>query len=557
MTEAASPPAGGTSPHPRPWVAPASYAQERIWFASQLTRGAAVYHVLDEIKLRYPVAAEQVIAALSLACERHEPLRTSFLVRDGELMQMVHPHVDPEVEHLDLSDLTPGEQAQRINELSSGLADTPIQLDAAPLWHGLLVYLGPADWMLLIVAHHTVFDAASTVNLRAELTELCAAAAQGRPASLPELPIRYADYSAWQRDRLEHGELDELLTFWRTELTGLPAVHGLRTDLPRPAERTFAGADLNFPLPAGTEAAVAGLAGQASATPSMVMFAAYAALLHRLSEADDIVVGMPVAGRDLPELVPLIGMFVNMIVVRLDAGGNPSFTELLVRARLALFDAWDHQEMPFQKLVEVVGHRRDTGVAPLYQLGFNYLSSNVGFAQSTGAAEDDLVLEISGGFGRLQYNTALFTEQTARRIAEGYQQVLSAVTADPSVRMTGLPVEPLAQEIPADQQPAVGKPPHIPPRSAAEELVAGVWSDVLGTSQPGALDDFFDLGGHSLLALRVIARLSAATGTDVTIQSFFADTTVAGVAAELERLLAAELAGMSEDEAARLVAGEG
>ena len=557
MTEARSRTADNAGPDLEPWIVPASYAQERVWFASQLAPDASVYHVVDQIDLPYPVSGQDVIAALAVIAERHETLRTSLSVHDGELMQAVHPHLVPDVAYLDLSHLATRERQERIGEKFDSLAGTAIPLDRVPLWRATLVKPGPVGWVLLVVAHHAVFDAASALNLRAEFTELCAAAAEGRPARLPELAVQYADHAVWQRGQLTRDRMAELLRFWRRELAGLPAVHGLPTDLPRPAERSFAGAETIFALPEGADAAAAGLARQAAATPFMVMFAAYAALLHRLSGAEDIVIGLPVAGRDRPELQPLIGMFVNMVVVRVNAGGDPVFTELLERARLALFAAWDHQDMPFQKLVEVFPQHRDAGLPPLYQLGFNYLS--IGFSRSSAAAEDDLMLEISKGHGRLEYNTALFTEQTAGRIADAYQRVLGAVLADPGVRMSGLPVTAPRVTVPAlppaQDQPAAG-PPRVAPRTAAEELVARVWSEVLGTDQVGALDDFFDLGGHSLLALRAIARLSAATGTELSIQSFFADTTLAGVAAELERLLTAELAEMSDDEAARLVAGE-
>jgi hypothetical protein len=577
VTEARDRTADNANPGPEPWIAPASYAQERVWFASQLAPEASVYHVVDQFDLPYPVREQDVVTALAVLAERHETLRTSLSVQDGELIQAVHRDLVPPVTHLDLSHLAAPEQQERVGDTFDSLARTAIPLDRAPLWRVTLVKLGPAGWVLLVVAHHAVFDAASALNLRAELTELCAAAAQGRPARLPELAVQYADYAVWQRDQLGPDRMAELLGFWRRELTGLPVVHGLPTDLPRPAERSFAGAETIFALPQGAEAAAAGLARQASATPFMVMFAAYAALLHRLSGSQDIVIGLPVAGRDRPELQPLIGMFVNMVVVRVNAAGNPVFTELLDRARQALLAAWDHQDMPFQKLVEMFPQHRDVGLAPLYQLGFNYLS--IGFSRSAAAAEDDLMLEICQRRGRLEYNTALFTEQTAGRIADAYQRVLGAVLAYPGVRMSELPVTVLPVTVlpvtvlpvtappvtgppghpppghpPAGDPPAAGRP-RIAPRTAAEELVARVWSEVLGTDEIGALDDFFDLGGHSLLALRAIARLSAATGTELSIQSFFADTSLAGVAAELERLLTAELAEMSDDEAARLVAG--
>jgi non-ribosomal peptide synthetase component F len=283
----------------------------------------------------------------------------------------------------------------------------------------------------------------------------------------------------------------------------------------------------------------------------MVLLAAYAALLHRMSKEDDVVVGVPVAGRDLPELQPLIGMFVNMVVLRIDTSGDPSFDELLLRVRATALSAWDHQDMPYQKLVEALAARRDAGAPPLYQLGFNYVPG--GFDDDTGTAEDDLMLEVAGSSGRIQYNTALFDAATAEAMVGDYQRILAIVLAEPGTRLSALPVSRVAQD-PAAEATSAGKA-YVPPRTAAEELVAEVWQEVLGVNQAGAFDDFFDLGGHSLLALRVIARLDAVTGTDLPIQDFFADTTLAGVASVLERQLTAEIAELSEEEAAARLAG--
>ena len=426
-------------------LVPASYAQERVWFASQFAGPQPVYQVIDNLEISHPVSADEVLSALAVCCQRHEALRTSFTLRAGELMQVVHADVDPKVDVLDLTDLARPEQAERIDELLAELAGPPLPLDQAPLWRATLVRLEPpgwvtAGWMLLFAAHHAVFDAASALNLRAELTELCAAFAQGRQANLPQLPVQCADHATWQRDRLAAGLMDELLAYWRSVLDGVPAVHGLATDRPRPSERGFGGADPIFPLPPGAESAAAALAREAGATPFMVMFAAYVALIHRLSESPDIVIGLPAAGRDRPELQPLIGTFVNMIVIRVTAEGDLPFTALLDRVRRALLDGWDHQEMPFQKLVEVFADRADASVPPLYQLGFNYLS--IGFSRPSAATEDDLMLEIAPGNGRIEYDTALFTESTARWLADCYVVILAAVLTDPRAPMSQLDLPP-------------------------------------------------------------------------------------------------------------------
>jgi hypothetical protein len=545
-------------------VAPASYAQERVWFASQLARGMPVYNVVTVVRLPHRLTADRIRAALAHLCDRHETLRTSFRMDDGRLVQLVHARIDLPLSEVDLSQEPAPAQEQRITELLDEMAYAQIPLDRAPLWRATLVRRDQGPWCLLTVAHHTVTDAQSLLNLERELNEICAAELTDRAPGLPALRIQYADYAAWQRSRLSGGGMEQLLPFWRTALAGLPIVHELRTDRPRPAERGFAGADVVFPLPDRTTALATELARRAGATPFMVLLAAWAALLHRLSGQSDIVIGVPVAGRDMPELQPLIGMFVNVVVIRVDASGDPPFVELLGRLRRTVFDALDHQEMPFQRLVEDLATHRRAGVPPLYQIAFNYTS--VGFSRLRSATtEDDLALEVVGDEARLEYNTALFDESTAREVAACYQRVLTDVLSQPAVRMSALRVrsQPAALAGPPESPPApeaaprsTTRPDYVAPRTAAEELVAAVWSEVLGVDRIGALDDFFDLGGHSLLALRVIARLSAAAEIELTIHGFFAGMTVAGVAAEVERVLAAELDELPEDEAERLAAEE-
>jgi non-ribosomal peptide synthetase component F len=257
-----------------------------------------------------------------------------------------------------------------------------------------------------------------------------------------------------------------------------------------------------------------------------------------------VVIGVPVAGRDEPDVQPLIGMFVNMVVVRIDCSGDLSFTDLLVRVRDRMLTAWEYQEMPFQKLVEALATHRSPGVPPLYQLGFNYL--DLGFGVRSAAAEDDLLLEVSGGHGRIEYNTALFSEATARDLADRYAALLSAVVADPSIRLSALNPAPSAATAPAGGGGLPSEHEFVAPRTDAEMLVAEVWGEVLAAPRIGALDDFFELGGHSLLALRVIARINAAVGIELPIQAFFAETTVAGVATQVEQLLIKDIEGEGE-----------
>jgi hypothetical protein len=545
-----------------PWLVPASYAQERVWFASQVAPDAPIYHVGTIIRMAYPLTEAQARGVLATLTERHEPLRTGLRLVDGALTQVVYPRIALPVEVVDLSGVPEEERRARVKARYDEESVRPIPLDTPPLWRALLARAGGEGWWLVFTAHHAIYDGGSEVNLRAEISELCAAAAQGRPARLPDLPIQYADYAVWQREQLAGGRLDELLEYWRKTLADLPAVHRLPTDHPRPARRTFGGGAEPFTLAPDLVAGVAGYARQCGATPFLVLLTGYVALLRRLTGHDDVVVGVPVAGRDLPELQPLIGMFVNMVVLRVEAGGDPRFGELLDRVRAVALAAWDHQDMPYQKLVEELAAHRDPGVPPLYQLGFNYIQ--IGF-DVAGAAEDDMMLEVADGPARLAYNRALFEPATARALTDGYQGILAAALGDPDVRLSALPVaarSPAAHggtsgAAAADAATAAQPAAFVAPRGEAQELVADVWAEVLDVPRVGAFDDFFDLGGHSLLALRVIARLSAATGVDLPIQEFFADTTLAAVAAAVERLLLAELDGMDEAEAARLAGEEG
>jgi acyl carrier protein len=506
------------------------------------------------MRIHARISEGQLQSGIARIVARHESLRTSFRVTDGVLEQVVCARVEDRVPLVDLRGLDEDKQAASLEETFRELLFEPFDLERAPLWRAALVHLAEGTWWVLFVAHHTVFDAASVFNLHAEVTEVCAAAEQGREPDLPELAVQYADYSAWQRGRLSGTELDGLTAFWDERLADLPSVHGIPTDRPRPDERAFAGADLVAVLPPETVAALPDVARRFRATPFMVLLAAYVALIHRRSERDDVVVGVPVGGRDRPELLPLIGMFVNMVVLRTDASGDPAFAELVERVRDVALAAWDHQEMPYQKLVEKHAGDREPGVPPLYQLGFNLLTTP-GFSTTSATAEDDLLLEVAGGQVRLEHSTSLFDGATARGILDDYVRVLSAAVADTETRLSGLPVSAGSGGLApaAGPRAAAGPVEYVPPRTSAEELVAEVWAEVLGAERVGALDDFFDLGGHSLLALRVIGRLSAACGVELSIQAFFSDTTVQGVAAELERLLAAELDEISEDDAQRLV----
>ncbi|MFI7673411.1 amino acid adenylation domain-containing protein [Actinophytocola sp. NPDC049390] len=449
------------------WTFPASYAQERVWLANQLDPDSPVYNVSLPEGLPAGTTVEQATDALAQVVARHEALRTHLRANGEQLVQVVHA---PEPFTLETVDLTGADEpSAHVLAVAQEQARTPIPLDQPPLWRAKIARMPGDRVALLFVAHHAVFDSHSILVLHKEITELCQAAVDAREPRLPELAIQYADYSAWQRGHLS--DLDQQLAFWRERLVGAPPVIALPTDRPRPSQPTFAGDEIWFDMPTGLPARVAELGRHASATPQMVLLSAYAALLARLSGSDDIVLGLSTSGRDLPELAPLIGMFVNPVALRVDVSGDPTFTELLTRVRDALLDAMEHWHTPFQKIVEQVAPQRDPAVQPVFQVAFNYIPDSGIDEVTLGTTKDDLAFDVTDGRSRLLYRTALFDRATAQSTVDRYLRLLDAALGAPDTHVADLPL--LAENEP--------------------ELVTGTWAtgpqlDVPAASVPELIE---------------------------------------------------------------------
>ncbi|NRQ32471.1 amino acid adenylation domain-containing protein [Nonomuraea sp. NN258] len=429
---------------------PASHAQERIWFLTELLPDLPLYNIgaISNLERLDVAGPEQMEEALRLVVQRHEPLRTRFELREGKVVQLVAPEVPVHVTHTDLSGLDGPAQEAELAALATADAARPFTLDRAPLWRVRLVELGGGRWRLVLVVHHTIFDAWSAEVMAEDLVEAHAAVRAGRAPRFAELPIQYADYAVWQRGRLDAGELDGDLAYWSDRLAGAVPLE-LPTDRPRPAELGYAGTNHAFTVPAELAGRVRALARSAGATPFMVLLTAFAALLARWSGQNDVVIGSPVAGRDLPELSPLIGMFVNVLPLRADLGGDPSFAGALDRMRAATAEALDHQEVPFALIVEKLRPPRDPARTPLYQVAINQVPYDVRGLFGTGTAKTDLTLEVQNPDGEmsawLEYNTDLFGRDTIVRLTEGYLSVLDAATADPALPLSRLPLMSVAR----------------------------------------------------------------------------------------------------------------
>ncbi|HEU4326187.1 MAG TPA: amino acid adenylation domain-containing protein [Roseiflexaceae bacterium] len=422
---------------------PLSFAQQRLWFLQQLKPDSPAYNMPCLIRIRGALDVAALAAGLEGLFRRHEVLRTTIALSDGQPLQQIHSPAPLALVPVDLSELPEDERAAELARLAQAEAACPFDLSSGPLLRTVLLRLGTAEHALLLTMHHIIADEWSVNLLVRELSALYEAAAAGRPAALPEPPLQYVDYALWQRGWL-HGEaLEAQLAYWRAQLAGAPALLDLPTDRPRPAVQTFRGASHSFRLPEPLSEALRGLARGEEATLFMTLLAAFAALLARYSRQDDIVIGTPVAGRSQVELEGLLGCCINTLALRTALGGAPSFRELLARVRETTLAAYAHQDIPFEKLVEELQPERDLGHAPVFQVMFTLQHQAVTGLSLPGlelcleeidnrTAKFDLTLIMAEGAtlgGTLEYNTDLFEAATIERMLGHFVALLEQVAA--------------------------------------------------------------------------------------------------------------------------------
>src|SRR5215472_2633831 len=349
---------------------PMSFAQQRLWFLDQLQPNSATYNVPIAVRTSGALSVEALEQSLNEIVQRHEVLRATFDMVEEQPVQLIVPRLQVELARVDLRTLPQSEREAEARRLASEEAKRPFDLRQGPVLRASLLRLGSEDHVLLLTLHHIVFDQWSRGILLHELTTLYAAFSAGQPSPLPALPIQYADYAVWQRQYLQGGVLEKQLSYWKQQLVGAPANLELPTDRPRPAVRTFLGARASLALSKALAEKLRELSRQESATLFMTLLAAFNVLLYRYSGQDDIVLGSPIAGRNRAEIENLLGFFVNTLALRNDLSGDPSFRELLSRVREVAMQAYTHQDLPFERLVEEIHVERDLSRNPLFQVMF-------------------------------------------------------------------------------------------------------------------------------------------------------------------------------------------
>ncbi|MDT5041121.1 MAG: hypothetical protein QOE51_2106 [Actinoplanes sp.] len=432
---------------------PSSFGQEQLWFIDQFAPGLSVYNIAGVIRLRGDLDAAALGRALDDLVARHEALRTRLVNVEGRPVQVVDPASATALPFDDLSADDSAAREARLAELAAREAGQPFNLAAGPLFRTRLVRLAAREHVLVICVHHTVFDGWSFGVFLRELSAGYRARTTAASADLPELPIQFADYALWERQQLQGENLDKLTGYWKTALDGVGTVQ-LPTDRPRPLLQSFDGGVERLSVDADVLDGLRALGRREGATLFVTLLTALQVLLHRYSGQDDITVGTASANRSRPELAPLIGYLVNTLPIRTDTGGDPSFVELLQRVRGSTVEAYDHQDLPFAKLVETLRVERDPSRSPLFQVGFTMAESaddmRVGDLAMT--VEDveimpakvdlNLFVEVreSGLRLLLSYATALFDPSTARSMLEHLRVLLTGIVADPSRPLSQLPL---------------------------------------------------------------------------------------------------------------------
>lgn len=435
-------------------AAPLSFGQQQMWLLAQLIPETPAYNECVTLLMPGPLDCTVLERSFNELLRRHEAWRTSFPAVDGEPVQMIHPSLTLSLPVLDLRHLPEAEREGEAIRLAREDALHPFDLARVPLLRAKLIRIGDEDHRLFLTLHHIIFDGLSVYQVfLSELRELYEAFLAGQPSPLPELPIQYADFAAWQREE-QHGEaFASQLAYWKKQLAAAPAVLELPTDHSRPSIPTYRGSKHMFELSKSLSDALRTLSNREGATPFITLSAAFNVLLYRYMGQEDLLIGTATAGRNRPEIQKLLGDFINMLVMRTDLSGDPTFRELLQRVREVTVEAMAHQDVPFEYLVKELRPEREPGQNPLFQVLF-MLEPAVPALPSgwtithrdvnTGTSKFDLSLVLEdrpeGYLGYFDYSTDLFDAETIERMAGHWQTLLEGIVNDPAQRIAELPL---------------------------------------------------------------------------------------------------------------------
>lgn len=541
---------------------PCTQTQLRFWILDQLQPGNPALNVSVRWEIRGSFKASTIEAAFRKIIQRHEILRTRFVEREGNPWQQVLDAVDFKLSVIDLRSMPPEQREQRILSIGEETASAPFDLGRGGLFRVALLMVENNRAFLLITAHHTCFDGSSIRVMGRELGEIASAMEAGRSPVLPDLPLQYGDFALWQQEYLSSYGFEAERSFWTETLANAPYFE-VPSDQPRPAVRTTSGNIISV-----AKSVEFGERMEAAARKHKVSLFAYgvavvSAVLHRLTGAEDILLGTQIAGREHSDLEPMIGVFINNLVLRLPVRPNMSFEDHLRSATDTVSAAVDHHRMPFNKLVEVVNPARDPSRNPLISVNFNLSKAFMedrrygdfelisAASQSPGVVYDigfGMVGRPSGWRMSIEYNTDLFDPSTIEHILQLWQDVYEQALSDP---FAPLAPDRISEQAPASATPTIIASSAVPissshaatmveptppgPENLAElssadriRLLGEIWAKVLDVEKVGPEGDFFALGGHSLLALRMLSAVRERFGVKPELAMLFKQPTLRG-----------------------------
>ncbi|MBD1892511.1 non-ribosomal peptide synthetase [Coleofasciculus sp. FACHB-SPT9] len=436
------------------FVFPASFAQQRLWFLDQLFPGNTFYNVATALRLTGSLNAWALEETFNEIVRRHEALRTTFRMLDGQPVQVIAPSLTIPLPLIDLRHLSATEREAETRRLATEERSRPFDLSQDSLLRVMLLQLDSSEHVLLLNLHHIISDGWSIGVLIRELGTLYTAFGNNERSPLPELPIQYADFADWQREWLQGEVLETQLAYWKQQLNNLPSLN-LPTDKPRPAAPTYQGATQFLELPKSLSEELEALSQRQGVTLFMTLLAAFQTLLYRYTQQEDIVVGSPIANRNRREIEGLIGFFVNSLVLRTNLSGNPTFLELLSRVREVALGAYAHQDLPFEKLVEELHPERNLSQHPLFQVAFSLQNTPIEALELPGltlshldfdnpSAKFDLEFHLwespEAIKGQVIYSTDLFDDATITRMLGHFQTLLEGIVANPEQSLCELPL---------------------------------------------------------------------------------------------------------------------
>ncbi len=432
-----------------------SHAQQRLWFLDRFEDPGAANHNIIALQLSGTLHVYVLEQSLTEILRRHEVLRTVYEENNGQPLQVIRPPEPIHLEQIDLRTAPETASPATMETLIRDVGSRPFDLSQDLPWRVTLLICDANEFVLVFTLHHIISDAWSAGVLMRELAALYGAFQSGQLSPLPELSIQYGDFALWQREWLRGAVLDEQLHYWQRQLAGAPDLLNLNTDRPRLAVSSVPRALEHFHLDQSVTTPLKEISHQANATLFMTMLAGYAALLARFSGDDDITIGVPVANRRRREVEPLIGLFVNMLIMRADLSGDSDFFTLLDHVKQLSVEAFDHQDVPFERLVEVLNPERTRSHAPLFQVMFIFHNApsevpilpglTVSARQIvSGVAQFDLTLEVTETGDTMacafEYNAALFERETISRMIDCFRMLLHQAATRPDGRLWALPL---------------------------------------------------------------------------------------------------------------------